>query len=136
MIHNFGLINRDKIKLKDKDVKSIQAMQIFGDRIVLAIILMDDKELITICDNKDDLVKTLEQLELKFSKRQLNKERINGKDFNGAFCGKLLGKRYILENQQYADKYKIYCKGRTARHGFEYSLYLDKNDCRRKRGNF
>ena len=48
-------------------------MQIFGDRIVLAIILMDDKELITICDDKDDLVETLEQLELKFSKRQLNK---------------------------------------------------------------
>ena len=73
MIDNFGLITRDKIKLKDKDVKSIQAMQIFGDRIVLAITLIDDKELITICDDKDDLVETLEQLELKFSKRQLNK---------------------------------------------------------------
>ena len=48
-------------------------MQIFGDRIVLAIILMDDKELINICDDKDDLVETLEQLELKFSKRLLNK---------------------------------------------------------------
>ena len=31
------------------------------------------KEIITICDDKDDLVETLEQLELKFSKRQLNK---------------------------------------------------------------